>query len=112
LLFSKGNKFHLTPFRINWNRHPAEGASKVQVLMSVPKYNFHKAVDRNLVRRRMREAYRLNKQLLYDNLAGTSIQLYFSITYTSKEIVPYDQIETKIILLLQRLIEENEKVTG
>ena len=80
--------------------------------MSVPKYNFHKAVDRNLVRRRMREAYRLNKQLLYDNLAGTSIQLYFSITYTSKEIVPYDQIETKIILLLQRLIEENEKVTG
>ena len=80
--------------------------------MSVPKYNFHKAVDRNLVRRRMREAYRLNKQLLYDNLAGTNVQLYFCITYTSKEIVPYNQIETKIILLLQRLIEENEKVTG
>jgi hypothetical protein len=60
----------------------------------------------------MKEAYRLNKQLIYDKLAGSGKQILVSITYTAKEIVTYDLIEAKIILLLQRLNEENEKVTG
>ena len=89
-----------------------EGPFPVQVLMSVPKYNFRKAVQRNLVRRRMKEAYRLNRQCLYDSLSGTGRQIVVGITYTAKEIVPYELIEAKIILLLQRLMEENEKVTG
>lgn len=112
MLFTKGQTFHLKPFRIIWMRQPLEVLSPVQVLMSVPKYNFHKAVQRNLVRRRMKEAYRLNKQLLYDNLSGAGYQIVLCITYTAKEIVAYDLIKTKIILLLQRLIEANEKVTG
>ena len=84
----------------------------VQVMMSVPKYNFHKAVDRNLIRRWMKEAYRLNKHTLYESLNGKGQQMVLCITYTVKEIVPFNLIQGKIILLLQRLIEENEKVTG
>lgn len=112
MLFSKGHSFHLKPFRITWLRQSLEVATPVQVLMSVPKYNFHKAVHRNLIRRRMKEAYRLNKQLFYENISVTGHQIVFCITYTAKEIVTYDLIQAKIILLLQRLIEENEKVTG
>ena len=93
-------------------RYPLEGSSPVQVLMSAPKYNFHHAVDRNLIRRRMKEAYRLNKQLLFDSLSVSGHKLIFGITFTAKEIVEYDLIEAKIFLLLQRLIQENEKVTG
>ncbi len=83
-----------------------------QVMMSVPKYNFRQAVDRNLIRRRMKEAYRLNKQPFYDQLSQNGHRVVFCITYTAKEIVAYDLIDAKIILLLHRLIEENEKVTG
>lgn len=84
----------------------------VQVLITVPKNNFHNAVDRNLIRRRVKEAYRLNKQNLYESLDGKGQQMVLCITFTSKEIVPFDLIQGKIILILQRLIEENEKVTG
>jgi ribonuclease P protein component len=112
LLFAKGHTFHLKPFRVTWMIYPLEVSSPVQVLMGVPKYNFHHAVDRNLIRRRMKEAYRLNKQLLYDSLSGTGHKIVVGITYTAKELVEYDFIAAKIILLLQRLIQENEKVTG
>ncbi len=112
LLFAKGRSFHLKPFRITWMREPSGISSPVQVMMSVPKYNFRKAVQRNLIRRRMKEAYRLNKQLLCARLSENGQQIIFCITYTAKEIVDYDHLEAKIILLLQRLIEENEKVTG
>lgn len=111
MLFTKGNTFYLKPFRIKWMRQLPQGASPAQVMMSVPKYNFHKAVLRNLIRRRMKEAFRLNKQLLYNSLSGSGCQIIFCITYTAKEIVDFDIIQAKIILLLQRLIDENEKVT-
>jgi len=112
MLFAEGHTFRVNPFRITWNKQPLEVDSPVQVMMNVPKYNFHKAVQRNLIRRRMKEAYRLNKQSLYDHLSVTGTQIVVSITYNAKEIVTYDLIEGKIILILQRLIIENEKVTG
>jgi len=93
-------------------RPPEAPPSPVQVMISVPKYNFHRAVDRNLIRRRVKEAYRLNKPILYSQLSGTGHHLILCITYTVKEIVTYDLIQAKIIILLQRLTEENEKVTG
>ncbi|MCX6266863.1 MAG: ribonuclease P protein component [Bacteroidetes bacterium] len=111
-LFAKGHTFHLKPFRITWMRQTLEVSSPAQVLMSTPKYIFRKAVQRNLILRRMKEAYRVNKQLLYNDLSGRGTQIVFCMTYTAKEIVDYHHIEAKIILLLQRLIEENEKVTG
>lgn len=83
-----------------------------QVMISVPKHNFHKAVHRNLIRRRIKESYRLNKQELYESLKARHQHILLCIHYTAKEILPFDNIQGKIILLLQRLREENEKVTG
>jgi len=111
-LFADGSTIHLKPFRVTWMMEQPGEPSSVQVLISVPKYNYRKAADRNLIRRRIREAYRMNKQVIYDSLQGSGRQMVLCITYTAKEIVPFDLIQEKIILLLQRLNEENEKVTG
>ena len=111
-LFAEGSTFYLKPFRITWMRQPGTTPSPLQVMLSVPKYNFRKAVLRNLIRRRMREVYRLNKNILRDHPCIKEKQIILCITYTAKEIVPFETLREKIILLLHRLIVENEKVTG
>ena len=61
-LFDKGSSFYLYPFRIFVQKQSEQNIH--QVLFSVSKKNFKKAVDRNRIKRRMREAYRLNKGAL------------------------------------------------
>ena len=91
---------------------PADSGVSVQLLVSVPKHRQRKATDRNLLKRRIREAYRINKQPLLDSLALSGRKIVLSITYTATEIMEFGPVQAKIILILQRLIRENEKVTG
>ena len=67
-----------------------------QVLFSVPKRQFKHAVDRNLIRRRMKEAYRLNKELL-------NKPYYISFIYVGKVIENYAAIEKGIKKCLKKL---------
>jgi ribonuclease P protein component len=78
-------------------------------MISVPKSLFPKASSRNLLKRRIREAYRRNKQTLYDQLAGNGKEIILIITYNTRETLPYEEIRHKIIVLLQRLHEAVEK---
>jgi ribonuclease P protein component len=108
-LFDKGVSFFITPFRITWLMSEFPSGSPVQLLISVPRHNQKNAVDRNLLKRRMREAFRKNKKGLYEFLLENQVKILVCITYTSKEIVDYRTIQEKIIVLLQRLKEENAK---
>jgi len=81
-------------------------------MIVVPKASFHEASDRNLIRRRIRESYRRNKSLLYESLTTTGKQMVIVIMYTGRKILPYSRVDEKIILLLQRLKNENEKASG
>jgi ribonuclease P protein component len=96
-LFEKGSSFYLFPFKVFSRPNPDEKVSTHQVLVSVSKKIFKKAVDRNLIKRRMRESYRLNKNLLPD-----SPKLLIAYIYNAKEILTFAQIQERLIKTLKR----------
>lgn len=71
-----------------------------RIIASVPKRNFKKAVDRNQLKRRIKEIWRQNKTVL-----ETENSSYFDlfIIYTAKEEMTYSEIEAKFILLLKQI---------
>jgi len=98
-LFKKGSSFYLGDFQVRHLRSDDIGSH--QILISVPKRNFKRAVDRNLLKRRIRESYRLNKQLI-DNGAESSA-LFIGFIYLSKEILSFHDIQAQLIKCLERL---------
>ena len=110
-LFAKGKKFYIPGFKVVWLPYPLEDGFPVQILISVSKRNFKHAVDRNLLKRRIREAWRQNKEGFYNYLVDKNNSCVISVIYMSKEIDSYQKIEQKIILVLQRLHSEYEKTS-
>ncbi|WP_462252784.1 ribonuclease P protein component [Ekhidna sp.] len=98
-LFKKGSSFYLGDFQV---RHlQSDDVGPNQILISVPKRNFKRAVDRNLLKRRIREAYRLNKELIPNSFETKG--LYIGFVYLSKQILTFDNIQSQLIKCLERL---------
>ncbi len=101
-LFHNGSSFVLYPFRVTWLPREGDGCSRV--LVSVPKRRFKRAVDRNLLKRRIREAYRLAKGgRLYSFTGEQHIHLHLALAYVGKEILPFSLIDKKLMLVFDRL---------
>jgi ribonuclease P protein component len=77
----------------------------VQILVSVSKKKIKKATERNLIRRRIKEAYRLNKNINFNQNNSTKNNFALGIIYLSKEIESYEKINKSIQRLLHEFYE-------
>lgn len=102
-LAAKGNSFFVHPFRIIWMYSEAEQKFPARIAFAVPKRNFKKAVDRNRIKRLLRETYRHHKHELYTELNSKDVKISVMFIYTGKVVPEHDELERKIILSLQRL---------
>lgn len=105
-LFKKGSSetgsVFSYPFRVLVLRDEENADQLPAVLISVSKRSFKKAVDRNLIKRRIREAYRLNKHLLFEGEMPNP-PAYLAFVYVAKEILPFDQLEKKMKFVLRQV---------
>ena len=106
-VFAKGRTVTGPLFKLIWLESKEKQEYPLQVVITVPKRNFKKAVDRNKLKRRIREAYRKNKAGVYAKTGSKSYGLI--LIYTGRTIVEYGEIEEKIIKLLERFTTEINK---
>ncbi len=109
-LFNKGKSINAFPIRAIYIEKSEQENILINVGVTVSKKNIKLAINRNLIKRRMREAYRLNNHSLKSCLKGSNLELDIMFIYSAKEILPYEKIENKIKVLLTRLSELSEVV--
>jgi ribonuclease P protein component len=111
-IIAEGNSFSQYPFRLSWIKTELTSASPAQVAMVVSKRNFKRAVDRNRIKRLMREVYRKNKSGFYQTLTNKNMQCALLLMYTGKVIPDIAEVEKKLNLTLQRFEEAIGRSSG
>lgn len=94
------------PLRVVFaQREGTDYDAKVQMLVSVPKKRFKHAVDRNRVKRQVREAFRQHKELLYDAVAPGK-QLLMAFIWIADGHRPSAEVEKRVVTVMQRVAEK------
>lgn len=106
-LFSDGHSFGQYPLRLIWKEiNDQQPASPIQCTVSVAKKKFPKATDRNRIRRRVKEAYRLHKHWVYEAIEESGTHYALMILYVAKESLPYEDIEQAMKKMLSRFLKK------
>ncbi len=104
-LFQKNKGITCYPYKILWQKEDLNTKFPAQICITVPKRSFKKAHDRNYIKRKIREAYRKNKSLLYTSLQEKNINVAILLIYVGKEDMDSVALEKKMIQLIQQLNE-------
>lgn len=101
-LFAEGKSISRFPLKLIYVSTELPEDIKVQVGVSVPKRIFKSAVKRNRIKRLLREAYRLNKQGVFNNSEGNYAFLFL---YLGTEMPTYAGMEKNMLAILQKFIK-------
>ncbi len=108
-LFAQGNRqIAVFPVRLVWLRTDDPG---IRVLISAPKRKFHHAVDRNHVKRQIREFYRLNSATLKAVAESKGFGLDLAFLFLDNKIWESDALDSKLSQALDRLVKELENIS-
>ena len=105
-LLNEGRSVSVFPLKVYWDiSKDRQQKYPVRVAFSVPKRKLKRAVDRNLINRRIRESYRLNKDLLYDPLREKDLKIVMIILFLSDEFISFDSLDSVLRKLLNKLAD-------
>ena len=105
-LFENGKSISEKPFRAIWDFETKKDEICIQTVIIVSKKRLKLAVERNLIKRRVKEAYRLHKRKMEVFLENNNKRINLAIIYQQGRTLDYKEIEKKINLILTRLIKE------
>jgi len=103
-LFADGDSFLVFPLKFVYQKTLLSEKSPVQSAFTVGKKNFKKAVQRNRIKRLMRESYRLNKHMLYSILDKEQLAIF--VIFIGKEIPDYTLVEKAMKKGITKLIDK------
>ncbi|HEX6168220.1 MAG TPA: ribonuclease P protein component [Chitinophagaceae bacterium] len=106
-LFAEGKSFAVNPFRVyfivNGQLSMVDSGGYLQFGVGVSNRNFKRAVDRNRIKRLTREAWRLQKNELNEQVKKTQKQLNVFFIYTGKELPDFTTVKDKVAVALKKL---------
>jgi ribonuclease P protein component len=102
-LFAEGKSFAVFPIRVTYSFSPANGEPLAQIGVTVGKRHFKKAVDRNRIKRLLREGYRLQKAEWAEAVKQNNLQAFLFFMYTDKTIASFDVIKAVMNQCLKKL---------
>ncbi len=113
-LYEKGVSLFIYPYRMVYC-FVEDGEVPVRCLVSAPKKRFKHAVDRNRLKRQMREGYRLNKHSLVSYLTENELHIHLGIHYVGQKLEPSGFMHKKMVVLMKKLedaLKEEKKGNG
>lgn len=103
-LFSHGSSVSKYPLRLVYLKTEDHSDIRIKVAVSVSKRSFKKAVDRNRIKRLIREVYRLNKDIFIKEIGADNYA--FILLYTGREIPCFDELQSTFVKLSEKFKQQ------